>query len=296
MRAMTQPSLPGAGARSFLFVPGDRPERFGKAWDSDADDIILDLEDAVAVHAKAQARQAIAQWLDASRPVWLRINAHGTDDFERDLELVQRAGVAGVLLSKAETPLPLLSALCVSRGVALMPLVESAQGLHRVGEIAAMPGVVRLAFGSIDFQADLGIEGEGDTLLAFRSHLVLHSRLAGLAAPVDGVSLEIGDDAAITQAAARSRALGFGAKLCIHPRQVQAVHEAFAPSGAQRGWAGRVLAAMEASGGAAVAVDGRMVDRPVWLQALRIAAAAGPGAPPARRQAGGQAAARPLPK
>ena len=286
---MTPPPLTGAAARSFLFVPGDRPERFAKAWDSDADEIILDLEDAVAPAAKAQARQAIAQWLDPSRPAWLRVNANGTDDFIRDLELVPRGGVAGIMLSKAEAPLPALSALCLAHGVALMPLVESALGMHRLGEIAAMPGVVRLAFGSIDFQADLGIEGEDDALLAFRSQLVLHARLAGLAAPVDGVSLEIGDDEAILRAARRARALGFGGKLCIHPRQLPAVHQAFSPTAAQREWAARVLAAMQASGGAAVAVDGRMVDRPVWLQAQRIASV-GDATQPARRQA----ATRPL--
>lgn len=286
------PCMPGAQARSFLFVPGDRPERFGKAWDSEADEIILDLEDAVAPSAKAAAREAIAQWLDPARLVWLRINAHGTGDFERDLALLHRPGVAGVMLSKAEAALPTLSAMCVDRGLALMPLVESALGLHRIAEVATMPGVVRLAFGSIDFQADLGIEDDdGESMLAFRSRLVLHSRLAGLAAPVDGVSTEVNDETAVARAAARSRLLGFGAKLCIHPRQVIPVHQAFSPSEAQQAWAGRVLAAMDASGGAAVTVDGRMVDRPVWLQAMRIASA-GRQAQPARHQA----AMRPLPR
>ncbi len=295
---MTQPSppspssLPGAAARSFLFVPGDRPERFGKACDSEADEIILDLEDAVAPPAKPAARAAIAQWLDPGRPVWLRVNAHGTGAFDQDLELLHRPGIAGIMLSKAEAALPALSAMCVGSGIALMPLVESAMGMHRLAEIAAMPGVVRLAFGSIDFQADLGIEeDDGDSLLAFRSQLVLHSRLAGLAPPVDGVSLEIGEDDAIVRAARRSRALGFGGKLCIHPRQLPGVHQAFSPTAAQQAWAGRVLAAMEASGGAAVAVDGRMVDRPVWLQAMRVVRAGG-HAQPARHQA----ATRPLPR
>jgi citrate lyase subunit beta/citryl-CoA lyase len=289
---MTQPCLPGPVARSFLFVPGDRPDRFDKAWDSDADDIILDLEDAVAAQAKPRAREAIAGWLDARRPVWLRVNAHATPDFAPDLELAQRPGIAGLMLAKAEDPLPALSALCVQRGLSLMPLIESAAGMHRVAEIAAMPGVVRLAFGSIDFQTDLGIEGEGDALLAFRSHLVLHSRLAHLAPPVDGVSTDINDESAIAQAASQSRALGFGGKLCIHPRQVAAVHRAFSPTAAQREWAVRVLAAMQASAGAAVAVDGRMVDRPVWLQATRIASANHEG-PPVRHQA---VARRPLPR
>jgi citrate lyase subunit beta/citryl-CoA lyase len=279
---MTSDSTPGrkapngASGRSFLFTPGDRPERFDKAWLSDADEVILDLEDAVAPHAKAAAREAIANWLHPRRPVWLRVNPVGSPWFEADLKLAAREGVAGVMLAKAEGPVPQLSSLCASRGMAWLPLVETAQGLRRAGEIAALPGVSRLAFGSIDFQVDLGIEDEEDGLLAFRSELVLQSRLAGIAAPLDGVTVAIGDDQALAAAARRSRSLGFGGKLCIHPRQATVVNEAFSPSPQQRDWARRVLDAMAASGGAAVAVDGKMVDRPVWLQAQRIERAPGP--------------------
>ena len=140
-----------------------------------------------------------------------------------------------------------------------------------------------VSFGSLDFQVDLGIEGDDEELLFFRSQLVWQSRLAGLPAPIDGVATAIDDKALVQAQALHSRRLGFGARLCIHPRQLAPVHEAFTPGAAERTWATRVLAALEASGGAAVAVDGRMVDRPVWLQAQRIANAA-PDGPPTRRQ------------
>ena len=117
---------------------------------------------------------------------------------------------------------------------------------------------------------DLGIDGEGDELLMFRSQMVLVSKLAGLRAPVDGVSTAIDDAEALRADAERARKLGFGAKLCIHPRQVAIVERAFAPSDAERDWARRVLEAAERAGGAAVAVDGKMVDKPVMLRARAI--------------------------
>ena len=275
----------GALARSYLFVPGDRPERFDKAWASDADEIIIDLEDAVAPAGKEQARHSVAGWLDPRRPVWLRVNAVDSAWFEDDLRLACEPGLAGIVLPKAEAvPDALLGLLQQGRIGGVIALIETAEGLRCAREIAATPGMRRLAFGSIDFQVDLGIEGDGDELLFFRSQLVWQSRLAGLPAPIDGVATAINDETLVRTQALHSRRLGFGARLCIHPRQLAPVHEAFTPGAAERAWATRVMAALEASGGAAVAVDGRMVDRPVWLQAQRIANAS-PDGPPARRQA-----------
>ena len=275
----------GALARSYLFVPGDRPERFDKAWASDADEIIIDLEDAVAPAGKEQARHSVAGWLDPRRPVWLRVNAVDSAWFEDDLRLACEPGLAGIVLPKAEAvPDALLGLLQQGRIGGVIALIETAEGLRCAREIAATPGMRRLAFGSIDFQVDLGIEGDGDELLFFRSQLVWQSRLAGLPAPIDGVATAIDDETLVRAQALHSRRLGFGARLCIHPRQLAPVHEAFTPGAAERAWATRVMAALEASGGAAVAVDGRMVDRPVWLQAQRIANAS-PDGPPARRQA-----------
>lgn len=261
-----------AAPRSYLFVPGDRPERFDKAWASEADAVILDLEDAVAPERKAAARSAVAGWLDPSRPVWIRINAAEAPGWHDDLSLLRRPGVAGVVVPKAEDLPPPLLTLATERDIGLIALVETALGIHRAVALARTPGVVRLAFGSIDFQVDLGIEGDDDALLFFRSQLVLASRLAELPAPIDGVTVATGDADALQRDTARSRRLGFGAKLCIHPAQVDAVHRGFSPSAAERDWAERVIAAMQASGGAAVAVDGKMVDRPVLLRAQRLAA------------------------
>lgn len=264
--------------RSYLFVPGDRPERFDKALGAGADAIIVDLEDAVAPAAKAIAREALAGWLDrpGAGAVVVRINAPQTEWFADDLRACAHPLVRALVVPKAEQRDPLAQVAAQAPGRGVLALIESAAGFDAVRTLATTTGVVRLVFGSIDFQADLGIEGDDDALLYFRSQLVLASRLAGLDAPVDGVTTALGDDEAIARDTERARRLGFGAKLCIHPKQVAAVNRGFLPSDAEIGWARRVLAAAEASGGAAVAVDGKMVDAPVLLRARRLLERAAP--------------------
>jgi citrate lyase subunit beta/citryl-CoA lyase len=257
-------------ARSYLFVPGDRPDRFDKAMAAGADAVIIDLEDAVAPAKKTEARAAIGKWLSAEKKVLLRINADTTAWFRDDLQLARAAGVAGILLPKAQSIDGALQAVCAETGKFLLPQVETAQGFENAYALASAPGVQRLLFGTLDFQMDLGIEGEGDELAYFRSELVLVSRLAGIQSPVDGPSTALDDAEQVTADTHRARRLGFGGKLCIHPRQVAHVNAAFAPSAAELAWANRVLAAAKESDGAAVALDGRMVDRPVILKAEQI--------------------------
>lgn len=260
--------------RSYLFVPGDRTERFAKAQDSGAGLVVIDLEDAVAPANKAAARQAIASHAAvAAARFAVRINAADTPWFEQDLALCREARVAAVMIAKAEGVDILGQVAARVPSAALLPLVETARGMERCEQIAASAGVQRLVFGSIDFQLDAGIEGEDEALLYFRSRLVLASALARVAAPVDGVCTALDDADAVRTQAQRARRLGFGAKLCVHPRQVAIVEETFAPTGAQLAWARRVLAATQAGEGGAVRVDGRMVDRPVILQAQALLAA-----------------------
>ncbi|MBW6493529.1 MAG: CoA ester lyase [Burkholderiaceae bacterium] len=267
--------------RSYLFVPGDRPERFGKALASGADAVIVDLEDAVAPDAKDKARDALANWLSAEHPVVVRINAAGTKWFGDDLALCAHPGVAAVMLPKAERTdeLEHVARACTVPGgrgngrsapVVLLPLIESALGFAHALALAQVAQVERLGFGTIDFQLDLGMDGGDEELLWFRSQLVLASRLAQKLAPIDGVTPAIDDVAAISQDVARARRIGLGAKLCIHPRQVPVVNRGFAPSAEQLAWAQRTVAAALGSDGAAVAVDGAMVDRPVLLRAQAI--------------------------
>jgi citrate lyase subunit beta/citryl-CoA lyase len=251
--------------RSFLFVPADRPDRFGKALASGAHAVILDLEDAVAPERKAAARDALADWLHAATAgVYVRVNPAGTPWHEDDCALLGLPAVRGVMLPKSEEPAQLAAVASRLGGAqVLIPLVETVAGWFNVLALARAPRVARLAFGSVDFMSDSGIQGDGAELDAVRTQLVLASRLAGLAPPVDGVSLAIDAPAQLAADVQRSRRGGFGGKLCIHPRQVPAVNGGFLPTPAELDWARRVVRALESGAPGAVAVDGKLVDKPV---------------------------------
>ncbi len=259
--------------RSYLFVPGNRPDRFEKAWQSGADAVILDLEDAVQSAHKDLAREAVASWLSPARPVYVRINGTSTPWCEQDLAVVGLPGVLGVVLPKAEHPEQVAQVAARLTGEArVLPLLETALGVWNARELAQAPRVERLAFGSIDFQLDTGINGEQEELLYTRSHLVLASRVAGIVPPIDGVTMALDDLTRLREDVARARRLGFGGKLCIHPRQVETINQGFAPTDAERAWARRVLEAVEAAEAGALRLDGELIDRPVIARARSILA------------------------
>lgn len=241
-----------------------RALRQGRA--SGADAVILDLEDAVAAEAKDAARAALAKDF-TDLPVILRINAHGTPWHDADVAAAAALRPAAVILPKAEDA-AVTAEVAARLGLPVIALVESAIGLARARAIAQAPGVLRLAFGSVDFCADLGCAHLREVLLPARSELVLASRLAGIAAPIDGVTVQLDDLAISHEDALHARALGMTGKLCIHPRQVAEVRRAFAPTPAELDWARRVIA----SGDGAVSVDGAMVDEPVRIRARAILA------------------------
>jgi citrate lyase subunit beta / citryl-CoA lyase len=268
-------------ACSWLFVPGDRTDRFTKAAASGADVVVCDLEDAVAVDAKATARVGVARWLAEGGMACVRVNAHGTPFHDDDLTaLADAPGLVAVLVPKAEDP-GQLTELSDRLGpdTAVVGLVESALGQYRVHELAGARGVARLAFGSIDLALDLGATDSPQALLLARSSLVLASRLAGLPAPVDGVTADLHDPAAVSRDTAAAAELGFGGKLCVHPRQVGPVNEGFRPTPAEVQAAQDVLAA--AADGGAARVGGQMVDQPVIERARQVLqrTAVDPGTP-----------------
>jgi citrate lyase subunit beta/citryl-CoA lyase len=254
-------------AGTALFVPADRPERFAKAAASGAEAIIIDLEDAVAPAAKSAARDALRApgALPDFPSVFIRVNAIGTPWHDADMAALTGLRIAGVMLPKAE------SSQDIARlRLPVIALIETASGLAAARAIAAA-GAAQIAFGSVDYAADLGLAHEREPLLCARAELVLASRLAGLHPPLDGVTLSIDDEASIEDDARSARALGFGGKLCIHPRQLAPIRRGFAPSPAEIAWAQRILAASAAG---AVAVDGAMVDPPVRRRAEQILRAA----------------------
>ena len=278
-------------ARTFLFVPADRPERHARALATGAGGVIVDLEDAVSPDRKVAAREQLRASVAALPAVerarlLVRINSYGTPwhDDDRALvgELAAESLIAGVMLPKAERAADLhrLAADIGTKGV-LVPLIESAAGLEAAAELAAAPQVLRLAFGNLDFQADLGLACDASEaeLVPVRLALVLASRRSGLAAPIDGVTPDWRDAERLRADTARARRGGFGAKLCIHPDQVALVHAALGPSDDELAWAHRVLDATQAAGGGVVSLDGRMVDAPVVRLAERLLALGAQAAP-----------------
>lgn len=257
--------------RSLLFVPGNRPERFAKALNSGADAVILDLEDAVAPERKDEARAAIAAWLTPGRPVLIRVNARDTPWFEQDARLCTVRGVAGVVLPKAQSATDVIELVTRTRSrMPVFPLIESAEGMHRALEIARAPHVHRLIFGTLDFCADLNMASDGSELDPYRAQLALISRVAHIGAPIDGVTPAIDNEAALHADTLNAKRRGFAGKICIHPKQVDTVNRCFAASEAELAWAREVLEAFAQANGAAVAVQGKMVDRPVVMRAQAI--------------------------
>lgn len=279
---MSSLSSPLHHARSLLFVPATRPERFAKALDSAADCIIIDLEDAVGTDSKDVARTQLAQSLplltseQRSRTV-VRVNAVGTPWHAADIALLRDwtgQGVA-VMLPKSEDADALRGVAEQLGGEArIVALIESLAGLDAADALARDPQVARLAFGHLDFQLDLGMRASAEEPeLAFaRNALVAASRRARLPAPIDGVTTRTDDTERLATDARRARAFGFGGKLCIHPAQVAGVNEAMGYSEDEHAWAHRVLDEAARHGGAAFSLDGRMVDLPVIRAAEAIVA------------------------
>lgn len=268
-------------ARSFLFVPASRPDRYAKALASGADCVVLDLEDAVAPTAKDDARALLAQGLAGFAPnelarLLVRINAVATPWHAQDVVLLAQwttRGLAGAMVPKAESPQQLAQLASALGGSAqLVPLVESLQGSDSSDLLARAPQVARLAFGHLDFQLDLGMHcGRDESPLAgVRASLVFAARRAGIAPPVDGVTVATGDEAACAADARRASEGGFGGKLCIHPMQVPIVNAAFSPDPEELAWARRILEAHRLQPVGVLNVDGRMVDAPVLAAARRL--------------------------
>lgn len=253
-----------------LFVPGNRPERFAKAAASDADAIIIDLEDSVATDDKASARSNITDHGIREKPVFIRINSRNSEFWFTDIAAVSGASISGIMISKCEGPED-VSALRLALGydLSIIALVENAVGFSNLRALCKTPNLLCVAFGSLDFALDVGCIPSWEALLFARSQLVLECRVGNLPPPIDGVTPALNDQELLRTNIERARALGFGGSLAIHPAQTRQILSAFAPSSGQIEWANRVIAAAKANTGAAK-LDGAMIDKPVIERAKRI--------------------------
>jgi len=250
---------------SYLFVPGDRPERFDRAIASGAHAIVIDLEDAVQPHAKDTARSNIAVWLKNGGKAVVRINGSDTPWHNDDISLLASPGIRAVMLPKAEDPKTVAAFIsALPAPLPVIALIETARGLWNIENIVGIKGITQLGFGSVDFQLDTGIEDENDGLLYARSQIVLASAMAELAKPLDGVTVDLGNMHRLERDTTRARGLGFGGKMCIHPSQVQTVNQGLAPTPETIAWAERVVNAADKTDiKGAIRLDGKMIDRPV---------------------------------
>jgi citrate lyase subunit beta / citryl-CoA lyase len=275
-RSHTLPAVSGGAAldrvwlsRSLLFVPGSRPDRFAKAVAAGPGLLILDLEDAVGAADKDAARADVRTWLQAGNLAMVRINPTSSPWYDDDVAMVAAAG-APVMLPKCEHAGQITDlAAALGDGVGIVALIETAAGVLAARDICAA-GVARVAFGAADLSAQLGVDPADSTaMLAARSQLVLASAAAGIAGPIDSPTFTITDDSSWRADAAHAKRLGYTGKLCIHPRQVEATEETFAPTKQELQWAREVIDSV-ATRGAVTTVAGSMVDAPVVERARRL--------------------------
>jgi citrate lyase subunit beta/citryl-CoA lyase len=259
---------------AWLYVPATRPDRFASAAASGAERVVIDLEDTVPPGEKRAAARALREaTLPTAVPVYLRVNGPGTEWHGGDLAVAAGLAIAGILLPRAEAAHGVLRAAgALPDHQQVIPVVETAAGVWNVLEVARTRRVERLALGALDLQLDAGMQEGGAGVVFARAQLVLASRVAGLAPPLDTVTLAVDDEAAVVAAARQARRDGFGGKLCVHPRQIPAVRRAFAPDTAELEWAEAVLRAAAERGGGdhdPFLFRGALVDRPVLDRALR---------------------------
>jgi citrate lyase subunit beta / citryl-CoA lyase len=274
--------------RSLLFAPGNHARRVEKALSLDADAVILDLEDAVAVAEKPATRAAVADALQRPRQglLYVRVNALDSEFCYGDLVAVVQPGLDGIVLPKVESAAGvatidwLLAQLERDRGlpekrIDLIPIIETARGLRQIDTIlAAGTRVQRVAFGAGDFTLDVNMAwSRAETELAHaRATIVTASRAAGIDAPLDTVWIDLTDPDGLEASTRTALACGFQGKMCIHPDQIAIVNRVFTPSDADIGYAERVCAAFaraEAEGSAAIQLDGRFIDYPIVYRAQR---------------------------
>ena len=280
---MPSPDFPGR--RSVLSVPADDARKIGKALAAGADEVVVDLEDAVAVADKDHARVLLANfaWPEERPSLAVRVNGVGTPWFEADVRAAAQAGADSIVLPKAETRADVArveSLLAGSdREIVVQALIETAAGLAGLADVVRAPERLScLIVGYADLAASRGRGRVAPGRWVVAQELVLlHARAAGLLA-VDGPYLGVTDDEVFRDAVQEVANAGFDAKWVIHPRQVATINAAFGPTDAAVAHARRVLEALADAasvGRGAVQLDGQLLDEAMAVHARRVLAKAG---------------------
>ena len=267
------------GFTNFLFVPGNRPERFEKAASAGADLICIDLEDSVPATEKDAARQAVLDALPTLKrsKTAVRINGLKTPAGLSDLLALAdcNSSPALVFLPMTESPaeVEIAHAILGDKVPGLVPLIETVKGLRAGDAIAASKGVAGLMFGGGDFSAEIGTKLDWEPLLVARSQFVMCCASANVPA-IDVPYIDMANEAGLIEECQKAKALGFQAKAAIHPKQVAAIQAAFRPSEGEIAEAKDAIAAYDAAGGKAISHNGHMLEAPVMERYRRILATA----------------------
>lgn len=241
--------VPADISRSWMLVPGTAPDTFDRAAASRADQIILDVEDAVDPKLKPQAIEDVAQWLEKGGSAWVRINDYTTDFWRADLERLRGIpGLRGVMLAKTEWANQVTETFELLGGEKpVLALVESALGIEEARGIASAKGAFRLAFGSGDYRRDTGASADNDAMLYPRSRLVTASRIGGLPGPIDGPTVG-SSHPILRQQSEVSVSLGMTGKLCLQADQIVVINETICPTNSDVIWAREFMDDFEARG------------------------------------------------
>jgi citrate lyase subunit beta / citryl-CoA lyase len=272
--------------RSYLYVPGNNPRMLEKALHTEADALILDLEDAIAPGRKDEARTQVAAALqshsDSEKPLFVRINAYSTGLAQRDIEAVATPALAGLRVPKAESPdeIRQIAQLLEQLGstATIQCIIESALGIERAFALAsAHPTVTRLGLGEADLAADLGVSDDAGFAYA-RSRVVVAARAARLSPPVQSVYTHIYDLEELKRTTQLGKHMGFFGRTALHPSQIAIINDVFTPTEAEIAAAqsliDRLNHAVKLGAGAFALEDGRFVDLAVVESARRVLALA----------------------
>lgn len=267
--------------RSLLFLPATRLDRFEKAIGSGADAVILDLEDGVDPGKRVEARAALRD-LAALRfnavdtAIYIRLNAQRCPDGVLDLAEVLSWDhwPKGFMLPKVEHAAEILQIRALAdakeKSITLIPVIESPLGLAHVDVIATRCGAIGgVGFGAVDYTSETTSTMDREALLTARARIVNAAAIAGAPA-IDGPWLDLDDIDGLKDDCRHARSLGFGGKIAIHPKHVDAINHAFSPTATELDWAARVLEASKMAGTGAFSFEGRMIDAPVLARARRL--------------------------
>ena len=285
--------------RTALFVPANRPDRVDKAVNTEADAVIIDLEDAVALTEKESARPKVREKVleHHEREIVVRVNALGSKFLQGDLDEIVVKNLHCIMFPKVESAdhIHEINELLLeaerkqgleSGVISIIPLIESAKAVQNVYQIVSETTdptrLFTVAFGAADYTLDMGIEisREGVELFYPRSRISVACRAAGVEPPLDTpFMVDLKDLEALKDDAKRAKQLGFQGKLCIHPNQIQPCNTIFSPTKEEILYAQRVIRAFEeaeAKGVAVIQLDGKFIDYPVVERSRRIVKLAEP--------------------